>query len=83
MAVEYLLPHIFQRIRLDLLDALKRQDWETVRALDKRMGALMEAGLSAPNADRKALSRELSLNMRVYKHILRHTEQLGILPDRL
>lgn len=82
MSVVSLMPSVFQRIRLELIEASRHNDWEKVRVLDKRMGKLIDEGLQSPDADKLALSRELSMNMRVYKSILRKTSELGAVPER-
>jgi hypothetical protein len=72
-----LLPRVFHSIRIDLLVATRDQDWEQVRALDRRMADLIDRSIHEDVLPQGVLAEEISRNMQLYKYVL----QVSARPD--
>lgn len=77
MSYTSLLPRVFHAIRIDLLVATRDQDWDQVRALDRRMANLIDRSLQQRVLPPGELAEEIKRNMQLYKYVL----QVSARPD--
>lgn len=76
-AISDMTPRLIQRMRGEILVAMKRAQWQRVKELDARLSVVVDRAMASPVANLPRLSRELSINLALYREILEVSGQVS------